>query len=103
MKHRTEDEGRKLAADFYASGLTQQEFVEKAGITLCSLQYWKRRARHLEGTAGEGIQDRFVEIAVPHGGTVAMRISTGKIEVSFPTLPPTGWLCDFVASLSNGK
>ena len=103
MKHRTKDEGRKLAADFEASGLTEREFAEQRGITLCSLQYWKRRVRQLDGAAGKGCRNRFVEIAVSPGGAAAMRVSTGKLEIFFPTLPPSGWLHEFVASLSNGK
>ena len=103
MKQRTTAEGQALVSAFYESGLTPREFIEKTGITQCSFHYWKRRVKQLKKIESTGDKNRFVEIAIPQGGAGAVRISLGQLEVSFPTLPPTGWLCDFVSSLSNRK
>jgi len=43
-KHRTVEEREEIVQSYRESGLTQKEFVERAGISVSALQSWLRRA-----------------------------------------------------------
>jgi len=95
MKKRTQEEGRRLVAEFVGSGKTQRAYGEEIGLKPSVLQYWIRRVRRMEVEGGKG---RFVEITLPQsGGREAMRVEFGNLRMTFPRLPDAKWLCDFVS------
>ena len=53
-------ERAELLADYRFSGLTQREFVAKAGISLACLCIWLRREKEAGGVAGRQVS--FMEI-----------------------------------------
>lgn len=59
-KRFTPAERADLLADYRASGLTQREFVAKAGITLACLSIWLRREKGAAPAPGKQIS--FLEI-----------------------------------------
>ena len=95
-KRRTAEEGRSLVSQFNESGLTQQAFVERQGITKCSLNYWRKRLSRIDGLKSAPAQNRFVEISIPSGGASALKITLGRLEMSFTNLPPPKWMLEFV-------
>lgn len=101
MKHRTEIEGKKLVADFFESGLTSNEFVSKTGVTLCALQYWKKRVQVL--AKNKSGQSRFVEVVASGQESGVVRVSFGNVHMDFSSLPSAVWLLDFVLSLNSRR
>ena len=43
-KHRTAEQRQTILRDYRASGLTQREFADQAGVGLSTLQLWLRRS-----------------------------------------------------------
>ena len=102
-KRRTAEEGKQLVSQFNESGLTQQAFTEQMGITKCSLNYWRKRLNTMEGSESAPAQNRFVEISVPSGSAIALKISAGRLEMSFLKLPPPGWVLELISSFDARK
>ena len=69
MKRRSKDQWQGLVAEQESSGKSQQEFCAKRGVSVASLQYWKRKLR----------EDSFVEIPV-----VSQPHLRGEAVVEFP-------------------
>lgn len=64
MKKRTEREWRRLVSEFEACGRSRRDFCEVHGLSMTTLDYWRRRA----STEGGG---RLVQVEIePDGPTV---------------------------------
>ena len=103
MKKRTFAEGKQLVTDFYASGLTQREYITQKGVKLCTLQYWKSRVKKIEDSTETSSRNRFIEITPSKNSVAVVEILVGAFRISFSSLPPTSWLNDFISSLSNNR
>jgi transposase-like protein len=82
-KYSPEDRARILA-DYHASGLTQREFVAKAGISLTCLNVWSRRAR-LAGSGPASVS--FAPVKLKRATTTLPPSASGPkggIEVELP-------------------
>jgi len=60
-KRFTPEERAKILADYQASGLTQQEFVRQAGISLAALGKWLTQARRQKPPQTTAVS--FLEVA----------------------------------------
>jgi len=97
----TAEQRARVVARYRASGLTQREFAEQAGISLSALRGWLyRRDPHAE-PRGEP-RGRFVEV-VAAPATEVVEVHVGRVRIVLPAGTSVERLAAVVQALSSAE
>lgn len=82
---RTAEEMRGVLENWESSGLTQKAFGEREGVSVTTLQYWRRRLKEIDG---ESEAPAFGPVRVVPDGSVSedrfeLRIG-GSVSITVP-------------------
>lgn len=96
----TPEQRARLLTRYRASGLTQREFAERAGVTLSALQGWLYRRGKSSAPCG-----RFVEVVPPVPATATERIEVrvGSIHVVLPAAASADRIAAIVRALDSAE
>ena len=100
FRKRSREEWRGIVAEYRESGLTQREFVAKAGVSLSSLARWHQRFAHDAEVKGpEPVPVGWVELVRQEPSTPLqivtepMRLLVGRgVCVELGELPPPDYI-----------
>ncbi|MFN0126923.1 MAG: IS66 family insertion sequence element accessory protein TnpA [Verrucomicrobiales bacterium] len=76
MKKRTQREWRRLVREFESGGRCRRDFCEAHGLSMATLDYWRRRVR----SSGGG---RLVEVEVADAPASVLAVSAG-VTITWP-------------------
>jgi len=76
MKKRTEREWRRLVRDFEAGGQCRRDFCEAHGLSVATLDYWRRRVR------GPAVS-QLLEVEVADTPAPVLAVSSG-VTITWP-------------------
>ena len=104
----TEEDARRILAEWEASGQTLSAFARTAGLVPQRLSWWRKRLADRTPEATPTTEETPVPAFLPIeivGGAVdaraAMVITTGdlRLEVEDPGLVPPAWIAELVSEL----
>jgi hypothetical protein len=87
-----------IVAQFERGDERQANFCHQRGLGLSAFQHWLYRLRREQG-AGAKVAAGFVPVVVSAtgtDGTIACKLRTGGIEVSFAALPPPTYVAELL-------